>query len=438
MNLLLVYANTHTLLWPQPAGLSFVARAAREAGHTVHVVDLMFEKDPDAVLAAALGSGTWDLVGLSLRNLDNAEMRKPISFVEDHVRRVSMAMRVAPTVIGGPALTAAPEALYRRTGATWALAGHAERSFPRFLEEVAAGATSFTTPGVLWREGEAIRVNPPDLAGHDAGIDWSVIDRKRYARTFMAYGLVTKSGCDHRCTFCDARTTDGPFACREPEAIAEDLVREARDYRLNRREYFFTDACFNQPLDWAKRVLEAIARSGVKIAFSCVVEPTPDLDAEFCRLMRRAGNTMITGLVGALHDDPLSAQGRPFRLDDVAHAFERFENAGVLYMPQFMFGGPGETPETVSSGLAFLARFKPIMVYPMYGVRVYPQAALRARAVAEGQVSPDDDLLDPRFYLAPGLDPAWLEARLGRVKAPFWSSMWDWTRYMARMARLWV
>ncbi len=438
MDILLVYANTNTLLWPQPAGLSYVARAAREAGHRVQVVDLMFEKDPDAVLEAALASRPWDLVGLSLRNLDNGDIRAPVSYVGDHVRRVAAAARVAPTLIGGPAVTAAPEALFRRTAATWAWTGQAERGFARFLEEVAAGATAFTSPGVMWREGEAIRAHPPDLSGHDRGIDWSVIDRKRYARPFMASGLVTKTGCDHGCTFCDARVTSGRYAWREPEAIVEDLVREAREYRLNRREYFLIDACFNQPIDWAKRVLEAIARCGVKVRFSCLVEPTPDLDAEFCHLLRRAGNLMVTGLVGALHDTPLAAQRRPFRLDDIARAYALFESEGVLYMPQLMLGGPGETRETVESGLAFLARWKPVMVYAMYGVRVYPRASIREQAVAEGQVAPEDDLLEPRFYLAPGLDRAWLDARVARVRAPWRSAALGWTRYMARAARLWV
>ncbi|MFH1468195.1 MAG: cobalamin B12-binding domain-containing protein [Pseudomonadota bacterium] len=160
MHILLVYSNTFTLLWPQPAGLSYVARAAREAGHRVEVVDLMFEKDPEAVLDAALASRPWDLVGLSLRNLDTADPNDSRSFVDEHAARVARAMAVAPTVIGGPAVTAAPEAMLRRTGATWAIAGQAERCFPRFLDEVAVGVASFATPGVLWREGEAIRSNP--------------------------------------------------------------------------------------------------------------------------------------------------------------------------------------------------------------------------------------------------------------------------------------
>ena len=44
--------------------------------------------------------------------------------------------------------------------------------------------------------------------------------------------------------------------------------------------------------------------------------------------------------------------------------------------------------------------------------------------------------LDEEF--APGLDPEWLQARLKGVRAPFWPSMWGWTRYMGRAMRTWV
>jgi radical SAM superfamily enzyme YgiQ (UPF0313 family) len=437
VNILLVYANTYTHLWPQPAGLSMIARAAREAGHTVRLVDLMFEKDPDAVLARALEETRPELVGLTLRNLDNADMKAPRSFVPDHVRRVGMASKVAPTIIGGPAVSAAPEALFRATGATYAMAGQGESSFPVFLRELASGATTFQAAGLIWREGDAIRRNAVDLTGHPRGIDWSVIDVARYKRPYMAHGLVTKSGCAHRCAFCDAHRTSGSeFLPREPEAIVDNVRRDAKDHRLNTSEYMLIDACFNQPIDWAKEVCEAIIRSGLKIGWAAVVEPTADLDRELCRLMVRAGNTMVTTLVGSYDDDVLAQSTRPFTAADVAHAFELFEAERVLYMPQLMFGCPGETRATVEATLRFARRHKPLMLEGGWGVRVYPQAPLRERAVAEGQIPADSDLLAPTFYLAPGLDRRWLEARVGKLGVPKSVAAPRWARYLWRITRL--
>jgi radical SAM superfamily enzyme YgiQ (UPF0313 family) len=438
VNLLLVYANPYTTLWPQPAGLSMIARAAREAGHTVRLVDLMFEQDPDAVLQRALDETQPELVGLTLRNLDNADMKSPRSFVPDYVRWVGMASKVAPTIIGGPAVTAAPEPLLRRTGATYALAGQGEASFPVFLEELQAKAARFQAAGLIWRDGDgAIQCNPMDLSGHARGIDWSVIDRAKYQQRYMAHGLVTKSGCAHECAFCDAHWTSGPaFCARDPEAIVDNIRRDARDYQLNRCEYMLIDACFNQPVAWAKSLCEAIIRSKIKIGFAAVVEPTADLDAELCRLMVRAGSTMVTTLVGSYDDNVLAESARPFTAADVAHAFALFEEHHVLYMPQLMFGSPGETRQTVEHTVRQARRCTPIMLQGGYGVRVYPKAPLRARAVAEGVVSAEADLLDPTFYLAPGLDTAWLDAQIQSLGLSKLTTAPGWARYMWRLARL--
>lgn len=45
------------------------------------------------------------------------------------------------------------------------------------------------------------------------------------------------------------------------------------------------------------------------------------------------------------------------------------------------------------------------------GIRVYPGTPLAATAFAEGRLAADDDLLQPRFYLARGLAD-WLPNRL--------------------------
>ena len=41
------------------------------------------------------------------------------------------------------------------------------------------------------------------------------------------------------------------------------------------------------------------------------------------------------------------------------------------------------------------------------GIRIYPYTALAETAIEEGVIAPDDDLLQPRFYLAKGLE-GWL------------------------------
>jgi hypothetical protein len=47
------------------------------------------------------------------------------------------------------------------------------------------------------------------------------------------------------------------------------------------------------------------------------------------------------------------------------------------------------------------------MLKVTFGIRIYPGTPLHRSALEEGVVSPDDNLLFPRFYLARGLDPSW-------------------------------
>jgi hypothetical protein len=40
------------------------------------------------------------------------------------------------------------------------------------------------------------------------------------------------------------------------------------------------------------------------------------------------------------------------------------------------------------------------------GIRIYPNTPLAERAVSDGIINRNDDLLQPKFYVAPGLEGA--------------------------------
>ena len=62
---------------------------------------------------------------------------------------------------------------------------------------------------------------------------------------------------------------------------------------------------------------------------------------------------------------------------------------------------PGETKQTVEESLAFAESLHLDALKVSVGLRIYPNTALAARAVAEGIIDRNDDLLFPRFYMAP-------------------------------------
>ena len=72
MNVLLISANTETVnMVPLPLGLNCVAVAARMAGHTVRLLDLMGADDHARSIQNAVSMMKPDLIGVSVRNVDN-------------------------------------------------------------------------------------------------------------------------------------------------------------------------------------------------------------------------------------------------------------------------------------------------------------------------------------------------------------------------------
>jgi hypothetical protein len=66
MRVMLIYSNRTRLMEPAPPiGLSYVATAARQAGHDVRFVDLMMSREPLADLRAALNEFQPEVVDFS-------------------------------------------------------------------------------------------------------------------------------------------------------------------------------------------------------------------------------------------------------------------------------------------------------------------------------------------------------------------------------------
>jgi hypothetical protein len=86
-----------------------------------------------------------------------------------------------------------------------------------------------------------------------------------------------------------------------------------------------------------------------------------------------------------------------------------------------LLGGPGETKESVIESFEFVDSLPLNVVKLSIGVRIYPHTALAKTAVDEGVIAPDDDLLQPRFYIQKGLED-WLRetAKSWMEERPHW------------------
>ena len=179
MRILFLSPNQCRLVFlPLPLGLaSVVASVAPE--HEVRVLDFMFLDDPLAQVDRTVGEFRPDLIGISVRNIDNQDSVHPEAYfprvkeLVDHLKELGPA----PVVLGGAGFSVAPREFMEFTGADFGLVGEGEESFVRFLQAY-PGCDWEKVPGLIWRQEGGLRQNPlqpirrPDSAA--GGRPWSI------------------------------------------------------------------------------------------------------------------------------------------------------------------------------------------------------------------------------------------------------------------------
>jgi radical SAM superfamily enzyme YgiQ (UPF0313 family) len=180
------------------------------------------------------------------------------------------------------------------------------------------------------------------------------------------------------------------------------------------RNFNFVDNTFNLPPYYAKELCRRILARGLDINLWCIVYPKW-IDSELVELMARVGCREISLGFESGSDHMLASFNKRFKTEEVRTVARMFADAGIFRRGFLMLGGPGETRETVEESLSFAESLGLDALKVTVGLRIYPETRLAATALAEGIIQPDDDLLWPRFYLAPRLR-GWLPERIAAYK----------------------
>src|SRR5215208_6717179 len=150
---LLVSTNRERQPYPVvPNGLACVASALDAAGHQVRFLDLCFEKDPVARAQHVARSFQPDVIGVSVRNIDNSDAIALRHYTPE-ARAVLRALREtapgAKVIAGGAAFGVAPEALFRDLGVDYAVAGDGERASVALVDALTSGNPIEALPGLV-------------------------------------------------------------------------------------------------------------------------------------------------------------------------------------------------------------------------------------------------------------------------------------------------
>jgi radical SAM superfamily enzyme YgiQ (UPF0313 family) len=165
---------------------------------------------------------------------------------------------------------------------------------------------------------------------------------------------------------------------------------------------FLTDSAFNAHPEHSLAVAEAFIKAGLNIPWGGFFAPTRP-SATYFDALKAAGLTHVEFGTEALCDPILKSYGKPFMRADVFHAHQAALAAGLHVAHYFLLGGPGEDAATLAETLSNIDKLKKTVLFLFCGMRIYPHTALYDRALAEGVISPTEDLLQPVFYQSPAI-----------------------------------
>jgi radical SAM superfamily enzyme YgiQ (UPF0313 family) len=375
-----------------PLGLAMVARAAERRGHTVHLWDPLVEGQPLERAADAARALHPDLIGISIRNIDNINSSGLVSYAGPcrALVRALRAVSSAPVVLGGAGFSLCAGPIMHLTGADYGIVGEGETAFCELIDQLAAGQAP---------KDNIIFPQAP-LPGESFGLP---LRPPRWADFYLKAGgmlnVQSKRGCPHRCAYCSYPTLEGhAYRFRPAGDVVDEIERLKNEAGA---DYFaFTDSVFNDARGHYLQIAEEMVRRGLTIPWMAFFRPQR-FTREEVALLKCSGLACVEWGTDCSTDSTLAAMQKNFTWTEVEHANALFNEFGIFGTHFIIFGGPGETERTVAEGLANIERLERCVVLAYCGVRILPATRVRDLAIKEGMIQPDDDLLEAKFYVSP-------------------------------------
>ncbi len=393
MKCLLVSTNRATVPYPvYPLGTAHLAGALEQAGHPARLYDVL-SNDGVSGLPAAIREFEPDLVGVSVRNIDNVDSSDYACFLTDAIEAVAVIREntSVPLVIGGPAVSLFPEKLMDMLGADYAVVGQGERILVEIADAIDAGSP--VPHGILRADLKNSEWYPVKYDAHAAEF---------YLSSGGMLNVQTKRGCPYRCTYCSYPLIEGRrVRCREPDEVAEDVMELVR--RHGARYIFFTDAVFNDSSGHFLEVAEALIRAGNTTPWCAFFRPQ-GIDADILRLLRRSGLAGMEIGTDGTTDETLEGFGKGFTFESVEQCSRAAAKLHIPCAHFCMFGGPGESEITLKQGIKNLERLSGAVVFAFAGIRILPGTSIYETAAAQGIIKEGEPLLEPVFYFSPGMN----------------------------------
>jgi len=389
-----------------PLGMALIADSLIRTGHKVCEYDMLASPRLGVELEAVITKFNPEIIGISIRNIDNLNYTAPESYTNGYKKLVQRLRQLssAPVVLGGSGYSLYPQVLLEKSGADFGVVGEGEMLFPKLVAKLVANE-SLT---------EKLLGSPQQDMLKKFGTSYR---NKELAAYYLKHGgmlnLHTKRGCPMKCSYCSYPLLEGQhYRFREPKEVVDEIEKLRNYYEMD--YYAIADSVFNDVQGYYLKIAEELVRRKIKIPFTAFLKPG-FFKRKDVQLLKNAGLKAVEWGTDGANNTTLKALRKDFTWEEVLHSNDLFDQEGIAGSHFIIFGGPGETTATVEEGLNNIAQLQQAVVMVCLGIRIVPGTKVHRMALEQNLVNKNDDLVAPKYYFSPQVEPTELDQKLRKA-----------------------
>lgn len=416
MKILLISVNQERFPHPVfPIGAYIIAKSIMMK-HEVDFVDLNLLTTEEAL--QRIREVQPDIIGISMRNLDNVVYLNYKSFIPELKVLVSQIRKdgyQGKIILGGAGFSIMPKEILDITEADYGIIGPGEKSFQKLLEKL---QNHEDPPQLIINDAEDLYENPFTISQQLIELN-AKFNFEWYKQFHGSIGITTKRGCNYNCIYCTYPIIEGRTChLRKPEDVVNEMEFYLKTMGIN--YFLFTDSVFNDPVEHSRSIAQEIKRRELPVSWTGSFD-LDNLTREDILLFKDTGCEGVDLGMDSGSNEVLKRYGKSC---DTKAIYKATEECKLHDMPVYfniILGGPGETEETLNETFSLLEKTEPESTGIVIGMRIYPKTPLYYLAIKEGVINIDTDLTEPHFYIAPEVKDCIVEiVKAESVKHPSW------------------
>ena len=403
---LLINSNRFKHPWPViPFGLCYIATVLETDGNNdVCFLDLCFSSDCENEIQRAIRNFIPDVIGISIRNIDDTggyNIHFLLEDVKNDVIDYCKKEFSGPIVIGGPSVGISGREMLDYFDLEYAIRGDGEIVMSEFVKRIENLQPLEGLKGLIIRrektiiqDKEPFRVDNLDSLPFPKPLRY--LDLKHYRRFGSPVHIQTKRGCAFRCSYCTYNRIEGKkYRLRNPALVADEIENLVKETGINHIE--FTDSIFNVPLIHAKEVLREVISKKLDLRLHTMGLSPGSVDEELVDLMKNAGFSEVDIGAESASNEILESLAKDFKPEDIIETANLLKRKKIPVTWFIILGAVAETRETVFETLNTMGRVasKWDLVFVSTGVRVYNGAPIADALLKNNEHVTSDNFLRP-------------------------------------------